>query len=56
MGQTVRTLFAGTLSTGNHFVQWDGRNDTGEIVATGTYLFRLENGRQVQVKKLLLMR
>jgi len=56
MGQTVRTLSAGPMAAGNHLVQWDGRNDAGEIVATGTYLFRLENGSRVQIKKLLMVR
>lgn len=56
MGQTVRTLSEGSMTAGHHHVQWDGRNDAGELIATGTYLFRLENGTRVQIKKLLMVR
>jgi 3-phytase len=56
MGQTVRTLSEGMQAAGNHFVQWDGRNDAGEIVATGTYLFRLEHGNRTQIKQLLMIK
>lgn len=56
MGQTVRTLSNEPMAAGDHQVQWDGRNDAGAIVAAGTYLFKLENGVRVQIKKLLLVR
>ncbi len=56
MGQTVRTLSEGTMAAGNHFVQWDGRNDASEIVATGMYLFRLEYGNRTQIKQLLMIK
>ncbi|MCG3121064.1 MAG: hypothetical protein ALAOOOJD_04004 [bacterium] len=54
LGQTVRTVSEGIIAAGDHLLQWDGRNDAGEIVPVGVYLFRLENGRHVQIRKLLL--
>lgn len=56
MGETVRTLSEGSRAAGHHRVQWDGRNDAGELTAAGMYLFRLENGARVQIKKLLMVR
>jgi len=56
MGQTVRTLAEGTLAAGHHRLQWNGRNDAGEIVATGAYRFRLENGGRVQIRRLMLIK
>jgi len=56
MGQTVRTLSEGAMAAGDHFVPWDGRNDAGKIVATGTYLFRLENGNRTQIKQLMMIK
>lgn len=54
MGQTVRTLSEGATVAGDHLLHWDGRNEAGEVVPVGVYLFRLENGRHVQIKKFLL--
>jgi hypothetical protein len=43
VGQRVRTLVekAGQLS-GSYTVSWDGKNDSGQPVASGNYLYRLE--------------
>jgi len=56
MGQTVRVLSEGVAAAGDHSVRWDGRNDAGEIVSAGVYLFRLESGKQAQIKKLVLVK
>jgi 3-phytase len=56
IGQTVRTLSVGTLPAGDYARRWDGRNDAGEIVPAGVYLFRLENGNRVQIKKLMMIK
>jgi flagellar hook assembly protein FlgD len=44
------------MPAGEHLMSWDGRDDAGQIVPSGTYLFRLENGVQVQTKKLVLVK
>jgi len=56
MGQTVRTLSEGRLAAGDHLMQWDGRNDAGQIVPTGAYLMRLENGKRSQIKRLMMIK
>jgi flagellar hook assembly protein FlgD len=56
MGQTVRTLAAGQMSAGDHSMAWDGRNEAGEIVSSGAYLIRLQNGNRTRIKKLMLMK
>ncbi len=56
-GRLVRELLRGELSAGTHDVAWDGRDDRGRAVATGTYLARLEaTGRAPVVTKLVLVR
>ena len=45
-GALVRTFELGNLSAGAYeskgkAVYWDGRNDFGELVATGIYFYRL---------------
>jgi len=41
-GQKIRTLFEGTQEAGFKTSQWDGRNDSGELTASGVYFLRLE--------------
>lgn len=41
LGQKVRTLLDAPRTAGTHRVTWDGLNDIGVRVATGTYLYRL---------------
>ncbi|SHL01461.1 flagellar hook assembly protein FlgD [Rhodothermus profundi] len=36
-GEVVRTLYLGSRTAGEHAVEWDGRNDAGELLPAGTY-------------------
>ena len=40
-GRLVRTVVSGTLASGRHAVEWDGRDDIGRGVASGSYRARL---------------
>lgn len=42
VGQLVATLADGEYNTGNYKVNWNGRDMSGSIVASGVYLYRLE--------------
>ena len=44
LGQRVRTLFSGRREAGHHRLQWDGRNDAGQSVGSGTYILRVRTG------------
>ncbi|MFZ5432567.1 MAG: FlgD immunoglobulin-like domain containing protein [Calditrichota bacterium] len=55
-GQLVRTLIDGRYSIGTHQVTWDGRNNAGQIVSAGLYLYRMEAPGYMQTKKMLLMK
>jgi hypothetical protein len=41
LGQTVRVLQSEALPAGRHALAWDGRNDRGERVAAGVYVYRI---------------
>jgi hypothetical protein len=56
LGQEVRTLVAGQLPAGRHFVAWDGRDASGQVVGSGLYLYRLQAGDFVSSRKMLLTR
>ncbi len=55
MGQSVRRLAEGYMTAGPQRVVWDGRNDSGETVAAGVYLYRLTAGGRSLTKKMLLL-
>lgn len=55
-GQLVRTLNEGTKPSGHHSTAWDGKDDNGNIVATGIYLFRMQAGEKVFNGKAVLMK
>ncbi len=42
LGQLVRTLYEGRQNAGQHRLVWDARNNDGQVVPSGTYLYTLE--------------
>jgi hypothetical protein len=40
-GRLVRRFVSGSHSAGRHTVHWDGRGESGELLASGSYLVRL---------------
>jgi hypothetical protein len=56
LGQKVRTLAHGQQPAGRHRVQWDGKNDTGELLPSAIYLYRLQAGGRVETRKMLFVR
>lgn len=55
-GQQVRELVAKRQAAGEYKVAWDSRDDTGLLVAAGTYFYRLEAAGFSDVKRLLLLK
>ena len=54
-------LVSGPRGAGSYAVRWDGRDDDGQTVASGTYLYRLVEAGDpardlTQTRKLLLLR
>jgi hypothetical protein len=37
-------------------IAWDGRDDLGAVVPSGTYLYRLQTSRESRTKKLNLVK
>ncbi len=56
LGQKVRTLVDARETAGSHSVTWDGRNDAGELLPSGVYVYRLTFGTLVDSKKMLFIR
>lgn len=56
-GKRVRNLFGGWLSSGEHSLSWDGRDDSRAPLPSGIYFYRLERQNASPVtKKVVLIR
>ena len=53
LGQPVRQVWAGPLAAGEHRLGWDGRDEQGQAVAAGVYLYRLQVGEQTRLRKMV---
>ncbi len=55
-GQWVRTLVDETRAAGDHVAYWDGRDDRGNVVASGVYFYRLTASSVDQSMKMVLLK
>ena len=55
-GQLVKRLAAGEMSAGRHSVIWDAKDERGQQVASGVYLYVLKAGEFTLQRKLMLMK
>lgn len=55
-GLLVRRLVDELASPGFYSVSWDGRNDAGQVVASGVYYYELDIGPITQYRKLLFLK
>jgi len=56
LGKEVRTLVNGERNSGFYNIQWNGDNDFGSKVSSGTYIYRIQAGSFIQTRKMILMK
>ena len=56
LGQEIRILAERQYETGYHNVRWDGKDNNGNLVSSGIYLYQLKAGAFSQIKKMSLIR
>ena len=56
LGQKLAVLVRGEQGPGLHSVAWNGRDESGRPLASGSYLYRLQAGPYRAVGKLMLLR
>jgi hypothetical protein len=56
LGQEIKTLYSGDRGAGTYTVQWNGDNNFGRSVASGTYIYRVVTGQNVVTKKMVLLK
>jgi len=55
-GQKVRTLLSKEQKAGYYSVVWDGRNEAGQTVSSGLYLYRVQAGSFVATHKMMMLK
>ncbi|MDI6839962.1 MAG: FlgD immunoglobulin-like domain containing protein [bacterium] len=56
LGQKIATLVSGEIEASYHTVRWDGKDNSGNKLASGIYFYRLQAGDYTATKKMYLMR
>jgi len=56
LGAEIRTVMNGWRDTGNYSIIWDGRDNSGKTVSSGTYIYQIQAGQFVDIKKMVLVR
>ena len=55
-GRQIASLVDEAMPAGQHEAIWMGRDDSGRLVAAGTYLYRLQTGVFTEMKRMLLLK
>lgn len=55
-GQLVKTLVDGNQDSGLHNASWDGRNEIGQLVSSGVYLYQLSTPSLNLTRQMVLLR
>ena len=56
LGNLVFYLVNKNQSSGSKSVQWDAKNNQGEPVSAGVYLYKIQAGAFSQTKKMILLK
>lgn len=55
-GRVVRELTNKTQGAGSYSVQWDGRDQAGQKVASGVYIYKIQAGQFTRTRKMVLLK
>ncbi len=56
MGQEIKTVEDGYKQTGYFTVFWNGKDNEGQYVSAGVYIYTIQTGEFVDSRKMLLIR
>ena len=56
LGQRVKTLINETMIADDHEIKWDGRNDSGNLLGSGIYFYRLRAGNFIKTRKMIFLK
>jgi hypothetical protein len=55
-GQKVKTLANNRFNAGTHQVLWNGKDENGKPVTSGIYFYKMNSGKFISTKKMILMK
>jgi hypothetical protein len=55
-GKRVRRFEQGVRNPGTHHVEWAGQDETGKLVGSGVYFYRLEGVAGIAPRKMVLLK
>ena len=56
LGQKVKELISESLDSGYHTIHWDGRDQNGQVLASGVYFYRLQADGTNLTRKMAILR
>jgi hypothetical protein len=56
LGQEVRDLFSGVMERGVKIVEWNGKDNNGNLMPSGSYLYRMSAAGFVKSNKMVLLK
>ena len=56
MGRNIRTLMHVNQTSGYHSIHWDAKNEVGEAVSAGMYIYTIQAGEFRSTKKMVLLK
>lgn len=56
LGEEVKILYSGFLDQGNHKFTWNGKDNFGAEMSSGIYMYKMEAGRFIDSKKMILLK
>lgn len=55
-GRLIREMAMGTMQAGEHQIGWDGLNESGQVVTSGVYFYRLTSGDWSETRRMLVIK
>ena len=55
-GKLIKELLNEEKSSGNYSIVWNGKNNSGNLVAAGTYFYQIQSGETIKVMKMILLK
>ncbi len=56
LGRKVKTLLSEVKSAGYHTIEWNGTNESNNLVPSGIYFVRMNSGSFTSVKKIVMLK
>ena len=56
LGREVKSLVSSQQKAGSYEIRWNGENNYGSKVASGTYIYRVTAGAYSKALKLMLLK